>query len=155
MRQAFVYWLLASAIFAFVLFIFRIFPAWMSGKGAIGDQIWYHLSPFLLASAVLLPLLVHRAVKFSNRFAGPMHRFRHSLKQLARGEAAEPVELRKSDFWKDVADEINTISGRFQQSGDQPQASASAAGESASRADSDTQPFAADRQDLTPAGADR
>jgi hypothetical protein len=150
-RQAIWYWLLATAVFAFVILIFRIFPAWMSGKGPIGTQIWFHVLPFLVASAVLFPLLVHRAIKFSNRFVGPMQRFRHSLKQLARGEAAEPVELRKNDFWKDVADDINAVSARIEQSS-RPRAST--AGTSASQSGRDTQPIPEHRQQLTPTGAD-
>ena len=115
LRQALWYWFCASATFAFIIFIYRVVPPWLTGKPDATGHIWYHLAPYLLASAVLFPIVVLRAIRFSHRFCGPMVPIRRALKQLAHGEETPPtLKLRRTDYWKDIADEINAISERLE-----------------------------------------
>ena len=108
LRQAVYFWFWASATFATIIFVYRVFPSLLSGNGQEG-RIWYHLAPYLVASAVLFPIVIFNSIRFSNRFAGPMVRVRRTLKELARGETAPMRSFRKNDFWSDTVDDINEI----------------------------------------------
>lgn len=112
LRQAICYWLWASATFSLFILMYRVFPAWLSGTGQESGRLWYHLAPYLVASAVLFPIVVFSAIRFSNRFAGPMVRIRRTLKQLAQGETPRRLVLRKNDFWSDIAGDINEIAAK-------------------------------------------
>jgi hypothetical protein len=113
LRQAVVYWLWASATFSFVILVYRVFPEWVSDSGTDSGQdsgrFWYHMTPYFVASAVLFPIVMFHAIRFSNRFAGPMVRVRDTLKQLARRDTPPRLVFRKNDFWSDIADDINEI----------------------------------------------
>lgn len=122
LRQAIYYWLWASATFALIIFIYRVFPAWLSGADQETGGIWYHLAPYVVASAALFPIVVFSAIRFSNRFVGPMVRVRRTLKQLAQGEATSMGAFRENDFWSDAVDDINEIAALLRQL--QPSASA-------------------------------
>lgn len=113
LQQAVWHWLWASATFVLVILVFRVFPAWLSGTDQQSGRLWYHLAPYLSASAVLFPIVFFRTVRFSNRFVGPMVRIRRALKQLVRGDTPARIVLRKRDFWSDVAEDINEIAATF------------------------------------------
>ena len=50
------------------------------------------------------------AIFFLHRVAGPVHRFRQVLKRMGSGEIpASDVHLRKRDFFKETADELNKV----------------------------------------------
>ncbi len=68
--------------------------------------------PILVALSVMLPLVVHDTLKFSNRFAGPMYRLRRELNRFARGEKMPPLKLRPGDFWQDHAAQIGDLMER-------------------------------------------
>lgn len=115
LRQAVYYWFWASATFALIIFVYRVFPALLSGKGQESGRIWYHLAPYMVASAVLFPIVIFSSIRFSNRFAGPMVRVRRTLKELARGETTPMRSFRKNDFWSDTVDDINEIAALLRQ----------------------------------------
>jgi hypothetical protein len=108
-------WLCAAGTFAMVIFIFRVVPTLLSGTGNESPGLWYHFGPYVLASAVLLPIVTFNSVRFSNRFAGPMVRVRRTLKQLANGESPPNIALRHRDFWCEIGDDINEINQRLRQ----------------------------------------
>ena len=114
LRQAALYWLCGSAVFTIVVFIFRIVPPWLVSGELDAKNVWRQLAPMAISSAVLLPIVMYRAILFSHRFVGPMVRFRSVLRQLARGEFVGPIKLRRHDFWQEVANEINQVSARLQ-----------------------------------------
>jgi hypothetical protein len=113
LRQAIWYWLWSSALFALLIVVYRVAPAWLSGQEQGWSRLWYHIAPYLLASAALFPLIVAKANRFSNRFVGPMVRIRKTLKQLANGEIPEPIELRDKDYYRELAADINLIAVRL------------------------------------------
>ncbi len=123
LRQAFYYWLAASVTFAFIVVIYRISPAMFSDAAHESSRLWYHLAPFAVASAVLLPIVMFSAIRFSHRFAGPMVRVRRALFYLANGETPQHLVLRQGDFWADVAEDINRITKRMRPVLDEPLAS--------------------------------
>ena len=115
LRQAGYYWLYGSVIYTLVVFLYRLVPPWLASGDLDFRTVWYHLAPMAVSSAVLFPIVMISAVRFSHRFVGPMIRFRQVLRQLSRGETAPCIELRCNDFWKDVANELNQVSGRLSQ----------------------------------------
>ena len=102
----------AAAILAFAL-------QWMSNpflsfrEHAV--QAWWTHGPLLLVLCCLLPIFVFDSIKFSHRFAGPVFRLRQITKALASGEATERVEFRGTDFWRDLAQDLNRIAERLDQ----------------------------------------
>ena len=48
-------------------------------------------------------------VFFLHRVAGPVYRFRQVLKKMGSGEIPSEVQLRKKDFFKETADELNRV----------------------------------------------
>ncbi|MBI4367917.1 MAG: methyl-accepting chemotaxis protein, partial [Candidatus Omnitrophica bacterium] len=48
-------------------------------------------------------------VFFLHRVAGPVFRFRQVLARMGRGEIPNDIQLRRRDFFKETADEINKV----------------------------------------------
>ncbi|HUG69576.1 MAG TPA: hypothetical protein VMM76_17625, partial [Pirellulaceae bacterium] len=71
--------------------------------------------PYMVASAVLLPIVMFSSIRISSRFAGPMVRVRRTLKELARGDTTPMRSFRKNDFWSDTVDDINEIAALLRQ----------------------------------------
>ena len=115
LRQAAYYWLAGSLVFVIVVTLYRIVPPWLVSGDLSLARAWHHLAPLVVSSAVFLPLVMFHAVRFSHRFAGPMVRFRQVLRLLSKGETAPQIRLRSSDFWQDVATELNLVSARQDQ----------------------------------------
>ncbi len=66
-------------------------------------------APVLLISLALLPVYLLDAAKLSNRFAGPILRVRKALADAAAGSKVEPIKFRENDFWKSLAEDLNTV----------------------------------------------
>ena len=118
-RQIVNYWVGVTATFGLVVLVYRVFPIWLSGRGPGLSLLWEALSPLVLASLALFPVIVLSSIRFSNRFVGPMVRFRRVLRELADGGSPNTITLRKGDYWEDVADDINRILARFSQDAEQ------------------------------------
>lgn len=73
---------------------------------------WRTYGPLLLVLGALVPVFVWDSVKLSNRFAGPMVRFRRTTRELAAGEVPPRLKLRPGDFWGDYADDLNAVIAR-------------------------------------------
>ena len=69
--------------------------------------IWPLAASVSLSLLILLPKFVLDSFKLSNRFAGPIGRVRHALRDLAAGKPFTRVQTRKGDFWPEIADELN------------------------------------------------
>jgi nitrogen fixation/metabolism regulation signal transduction histidine kinase len=70
--------------------------------------------PALIAAVVMLPVIMFDALRFSNKFAGPMHRLRREVKRLADGDSYAPIDFRKGDFWYDLAQEFNRLADKLE-----------------------------------------
>lgn len=114
LRQLVYYWLLGSGTVVLFTVGSQITPLLLSGNIAVTHQLWGRVVPILLASAAISPIVVVFALRFSNRFVGPMLRFRRALQELAEGKVPDrPIVLRDKDYWTEVATAINTISARM------------------------------------------
>lgn len=72
-------------------------------------SLWSQLGPGALSILLLLPMVLFDSVRLSHRFTGPMVRLRNTLQAAARGEKVERVRLRETDFWQDLANDVNGL----------------------------------------------
>ena len=72
-------------------------------------------APAILGAVILLPLVPFDVLRVSNRFVGPVQQVRNTMRNLATGEKARPVNLRKDDFWQDLAQYTNELVARQEQ----------------------------------------
>jgi len=103
------YWVVCLGAVFLMLLCWRILtgPARMFHTHL--DDMWFFYAPALVASLLLLPLVVVDVIRLSNRFAGPMVRMRHAMRELARGEHVAKIHFREGDFWHDFAEEFNEM----------------------------------------------
>ena len=78
------------------------------------ERIIYDANSQLVVSSILIIFLAVVAtgffgVFFLHRVAGPVHRFRQVLKRLSSGEIPGEVHLRRRDFFKETAEELNRV----------------------------------------------
>jgi hypothetical protein len=112
----------------------RVVIYWLTGVAVIGAlaglQVWLESSgapmnvvlnrallafgPALIAALILLPLVLFDALRFSNKFAGPIFRLRNAVRRLADGTSYEPIHFRKGDYWFDLAEEFNRLADRLE-----------------------------------------
>ncbi len=72
-------------------------------------------APAIFGSVILLPLVLIDVLRVSNRFVGPVQQVRNTMRNLATGENARPVNLRKDDFWQDLAQYTNELVAKQEQ----------------------------------------
>ena len=75
-----------------------------------------HWMPSIVAFLAIAPLAVLNLLRFTHRFAGPVHRLRNELRRLAAGEEVPPLEFRKRDYWKTLANDFNDVAELVRQS---------------------------------------
>jgi methyl-accepting chemotaxis protein len=58
---------------------------------------------------LLIILVFYLEVRFLHRIVGPLYRIEKTLKEISEGKDVEPIKLRKKDFYKTLADEVNKV----------------------------------------------
>ena len=103
------YWVLCVTV---VMVLAGLQAVW-SSNGAPGPVLLSRtvlaFGPALIASLLVLPMVAFDSVRFSNKFAGPMHRLKRLARDLADGKPVEPVNFREEDYWKELADQFNRL----------------------------------------------
>lgn len=109
MARCVLYWFmcLVAVFVALLCWDAIVGPAQLFGDRVVNT--WVKYSPALLFVAALTPIMAFDFLRLSNRLAGPMIRLRRTMRDLGQGERVEPVVLRRSDFWRDFADEFNAV----------------------------------------------
>jgi len=79
------------------------------------DALWYTHGPFLVVMILLLPVFVFDTIKISHRFVGPIYSLRRSMREVADGKPPRKLKFRKTDFWRDLADDYNSMITRLTQ----------------------------------------
>jgi len=103
-------WLIyLGAAFAFLIVLQPLLSDPGEPLTAYWQQAWGRYLPVVAPLVLLMPVFLSDYVKVTNRFAGPMLRFRRELKALAEGRPAQAIRLRKGDFWHDVSDDFNRV----------------------------------------------
>jgi hypothetical protein len=55
-------------------------------------------------------IVLHQALRFSHRIAGPAYRIVRCMAQLREGQPVAPITLRDGDFLIEIAEELNELS---------------------------------------------
>lgn len=107
-----IYWLACQ--FAMVATMLGIANLEAAGPGTSGS-VMHLITPALSISFLLLPLVLLDSLAFTNRFAGPLLKFRREFSHLVATESAEQVHFRNGDFFPDLAENFNRLRGRILQ----------------------------------------
>jgi len=113
-KRIVLHWVTFVAVAVGITFVLHFltenpFQTWSEAS----SEMWSRHGMFFLVLLVMLPAFVWDTIKLSNRFAGPMLRFRAAVKSLASGEPCEPIEFRGDDFWCDLARDFNKVVDRI------------------------------------------
>jgi hypothetical protein len=90
---------------------------WITMTADAGDDVYFEavqrLHWFLRYSVIPLAITFvcvgAHCIAFSHRIAGPVYRFKVTLRDLARRKLpAFPIQLRRKDYFKDLAADMNT-----------------------------------------------
>lgn len=103
------YWCMAVAVMGTLAAVQVAFESRHAPMPIVINRTLLAFGPALIAAVVMLPLVLFDALRFSNRFAGPMHRLRREVKRLADGASYAPIDFRKGDYWYDLAQEFNRL----------------------------------------------
>lgn len=80
----------------------------ISGKNSrLYNAFDLYLIPVLAVSFLNLIVITVFGIFFSHRMAGPIHKIRNTLERFNETKDAEPIALRKKDFFQDLASMIN------------------------------------------------
>jgi len=110
-RRIILHWFVFLAIIALALPLWQVWSNGFAGEpfSALMLEAWRQTAPVFFILLALLPLFVMDTIKLSHRFAGPMYRFRQTIRRLAEGEDVDFIRLRKGDFWKEFAEDFNAM----------------------------------------------
>jgi methyl-accepting chemotaxis protein len=113
LRKIAVHWVVFFVCNALALMIWiRLFEQPDVGwSQTFGDTVRRFL-PFFIITLALIPAFVWDTLKLTNRFAGPILRLRSALKDASAGRAVVPLHFRSNDFWKEIAQNFNSVIDR-------------------------------------------
>jgi hypothetical protein len=114
-RRVLLYWLFCMLVILYMGVSWIVMPENPRTLGELFAITYSRLGPILTTSVFVLPLALYDCIRMSNRFAGPVYRLHKEIKRLADGQEAAPVNLRKGDYWHEVADDFNRLLERVEQ----------------------------------------
>lgn len=110
LRRMALQWVLFLVVNAFALFAWSFLISGAENEvGGYVKQFLQLYMPVLVVSLALLPVFLLDAAKLSNRFVGPILRVRRALAQAAAGAEVKPIHFRENDFWRSLADDLNSV----------------------------------------------
>ncbi len=65
--------------------------------------------PAAFGALLVAPLAISDIIRQSNRFVGPVHRLRNSMKRVHSGDSVTPESVREEDHWADVIEQFNQL----------------------------------------------
>jgi hypothetical protein len=83
-------------------------------QATVFGEIWQRYSLLIIVTLGLVPYFLYDMIRLTHRVAGPMVRFGNVLRRAAQGESVEPVQFRKSDYWQELAHDLNIVLARLQ-----------------------------------------
>jgi len=106
-------WLVVVMLVTIVAAMFSIAAEGVTLTAVLSRAMGHLWFPVVI-SIMVLPIMVRDCLRLSNKFAGPVLRFRRAMQQLADGEQVQPIKLRDGDFWQDLADDFNRFLAQVQ-----------------------------------------
>jgi hypothetical protein len=110
-----IYWIIWELVFIGTVSGFQFLEGLPSEAGTVGLPSKFFL-PATIVSACVLPIVLLDSPIFTNRFAGPLWRFKRNLRQLAEGKEVAEFKLRPGDYYQDLARDFDTFRRRVTQS---------------------------------------
>jgi hypothetical protein len=107
------YWVFCLLTITVMMICWRMVTMPVLESGPQVQSLWTEYAPVAIASFFMLPIIVMDTIRLSNRFAGPMLRFRRKLRELADGESIEPLKFRDHDYWSEMADDFNKVAAKL------------------------------------------
>jgi len=109
------YWALYHAVLWNVMFVYRYLQyrgellagAPPQSFGELYQTFTLQHYSMLVCAIAIGPIVLWDALRVTHRIAGPLVRFQNSLKELAAGNAVEPIRLRDGDLLQDFQDVFN------------------------------------------------
>ncbi len=114
MRRMVWHWVAFSSVATILAVVLQWMQDPFASVATTLQQAWWSYGAMLLLLVCLLPVFVYDAVKLSNRFAGPVHRLRGGLRELAEGRSVPVLTFRDDDFWKELAVDFNRVAERLE-----------------------------------------
>ena len=108
-----VHWFLFAGIVSVLTLSLKWFADPFQSMGQLWNVFMSDQWPMLVTMTLLLPIFVYDSLKLSNRFAGPIIRFRKTIVAIADGETPRHLKFRKGDFWHDLAGDFNRMLDRL------------------------------------------
>jgi hypothetical protein len=82
----------------------------MQGSTSTGvGSIWSLIVPAVIVSIMVMPFAMYDLIAFSNRFTGPIMRFRRQFARLAESGTTDEIHFRPADFYHDLSENFNRI----------------------------------------------
>lgn len=79
------------------------------GSQSVVRDTLLRYAPVIFVLWVMLPVLIWDVLKLSHSIVGPILRLRMTIQALNRGEAVEPVKLRRGDYCLELAEDLNEL----------------------------------------------
>ena len=77
--------------------------------GTAETSAWRFIVPAIAASSAVFPVVMLDMLIFTNRFTGPLRRFRKHLQCLAEGRQVSTLNFRPGDVLTDLSYHVNEI----------------------------------------------
>jgi hypothetical protein len=72
------------------------------------DFLWQQ-RPLLIAIVAVTPFFIYDLIKFSHRIAGPLHRCRNMMRDMAAGKAVPEFKPRAHDLMPELFEDFNAL----------------------------------------------
>ena len=113
LRKIAIHWVIFFICNALALMIWiRLFEQPDADWGQTFADTLRRFLPFFVITMALIPAFAWDTLKLTNRFAGPILRFRAALADASAGRAVETLTFRNNDFWQEIATNFNSVMKR-------------------------------------------
>lgn len=115
-KRILLHWLVFAITVSSIAFMMQYFSDPLTPLQTHLAELWWTHGFVLMVILALLPVFAFDSIKLSHRFAGPIHRLKRTIHDLANGRPFEPVTFRGADYWRSLADDFNTMVERLRTS---------------------------------------
>lgn len=112
-RRLILHWISFVAVASVLAFFLQVLSNPFRPISQHAQQLWWTHGPFILVMIFMLPVFVVDTIKLSHRFAGPIYRLRHTVRNIAQGGDVKLLKFRDFDFWQGLAVDFNSMIQRL------------------------------------------
>ena len=108
-RRIILHWLAFFVVAIVLTMVFQFLADPFKPLSEYWTGLWATHGPLLITMLLVLPAFLYDTIKLSNRFVGPVVRFRNSIRDFSNGKQVKPIAFRDDDFWQELADDFNKM----------------------------------------------